>query len=386
MPNHTAFTSLSSRCLYTIGWISALPLERAAAVAMLDAQHGQPCDFVQSRSDPNSYIWGSIGAHNVVIASLPAGEYGLVSADNIATNLLSSFPEVRLGLMVGIGAGIPRPDTDIRLGDVVISQPRGRTGGVVQYDFIKAIQGGIVQRMGFMNSPPRLLLSAVSALQAQHECQPSEIPQFLAEMITNFPWMARSHGLPGYIYQGSSNDRLFNAAYQHAGGRDCSNCDPTRQVWRPERSSNNPQVHYGLIASGNTLVKDSHTRVSLLRQIGEECICFEMEAAGLMNQFPCLVIRGICDYADSHKNDNWQRYAAATAAAYAKELLKYVPRQDVGETQKALDTMRQDNYYSPIKLPVNKREVLEYSARQDGKGLQDPGASFAFHRSDFWPI
>lgn len=77
-----------------------------------------------------------------------------------------------------------------------------------------------------------------------------------------------------------------------------------------------------------------------MEDIGEECICFEMEAAGLMNHFPCLVIRGICDYADSHKNDRWQRYASATAAAYGKELLGYVPTKDLQETQRAFDILK----------------------------------------------
>jgi len=58
-------------------------------------------------------------------------------------------------------------------------------------------------------------------------------------------------------------------------------------------------------------------------------LCFEMEAAGLMNSFPCLVIRGICDYADSHKNKKWQAYAAATAAACAKEVLSVIPPAEV---------------------------------------------------------
>lgn len=49
-----------------------------------------------------------------------------------------------------------------------------------------------------------------------------------------------------------------------------------------------------------------------------------MEAAGLMNRFPCLVIRGICDYSDSHKNKNRQGWAAMTAAAYTKDLLKEI--------------------------------------------------------------
>jgi nucleoside phosphorylase len=60
-----------------------------------------------------------------------------------------------------------------------------------------------------------------------------------------------------------------------------------------------------------------------------DIICVEMEAAGLMDSFPCLVIRGICDYADSHKNKKWQPYAAATAAAYMKEILSIILAQEV---------------------------------------------------------
>lgn len=51
-----------------------------------------------------------------------------------------------------------------------------------------------------------------------------------------------------------------------------------------------------------------------------EVLCFEMEAAGLMNTLPYLAICGICDYTGSHKNKNWQEYAAAVAAAYATPL------------------------------------------------------------------
>lgn len=305
---------------------------------MLDVEHTRPRDFAQPRSDTNSYTWGSIGEHNIVIASLPAGEYGTASAAGVAITLLSSFPEVRFGLMVGIGAGVPRQDRDVRLGDVVVSRPHGRSGGVVQYDFVKAIQRGQLERMGSLNSPPKVLLNAVSAIQAQHGLEPSRVPGFLTQMVTRFPRMAQSQqGLPGYVHQGSDNDQLFEATYPHSIEGDCSPCDSSQQLPRSPRPSTEPWIHYGVIASGNTLIKDAATRMSLVRQTGEDCICFEMEAAGLMNQFPCLVIRGICDYADSHKNDNWQRYAAAVAAAYAKELLDFIPAQDVSSSVPAIE-------------------------------------------------
>jgi hypothetical protein len=90
-------------------------------------------------------------------------------------------------------------------------------------------------------------------------------------------------------------------------------------------------VHYGTIASGSQVMKDATTRDMVSLEFGG-VLCFEMEAAGLMNDFPCLVIRGICDYADSHKNKKWQPYAASTAAAYAKEVLSVIPGSEVAIT------------------------------------------------------
>ena len=152
----TTLRALDSPDKYTVGWIAALPIERAAATAMLDEQHRKPLNFIKPPNDKNSYTWGQISDHNVVIASLPAGVYGTVAATSTAVQMLSSFPQIRVGLMVGIGAGIPRPDqdVDIRLGDIVVSQPSGNSGGVVQYDFGKAKTGDRFERIGFLNSPP----------------------------------------------------------------------------------------------------------------------------------------------------------------------------------------------------------------------------------------
>lgn len=80
------------------------------------------------------------------------------------------------------------------------------------------------------------------------------------------------------------------------------------------------------------VMKHGMTRDRLAEKHG--ILCFEMEAAGLMNLLPCLVIRGICNYSDSHKNKKWQGYAALTAAAYAKELLSVVPVYHVYNMQK----------------------------------------------------
>jgi hypothetical protein len=160
-------------------------------------------------------------------------------------------------------------------------------------------------------------------------------------MLRRYPKMRKSTKRdPGYFYQGLEYDRLFLASSDHVPGLGCQGCDAAGEVQRDTRGNTDPEIHYGIIASGNTLVSDAREREKLLEDIGEDCICFEMEAAGLMNSFPCLVIRGISDYADPHKNDRWQQYAAATAAAYAKELLAYVPKRDVQDTKRALEVLQ----------------------------------------------
>ncbi|KAJ1323274.1 adenosylhomocysteine nucleosidase [Microdochium nivale] len=335
--------ALNSPDSYTIGWIAALPIERAAAEAMLEEHHACPNGFVKHQRDTNVYTWGRLGEHNIVITSLVAGVYGTASAAKTASCLLTSLPSIRIGLMVGIGGGIARPDKnhDIRLGDVVVSQPDGRMGGVCQYDFIKAKAGGKRDLTGFLRPPPTVLLNALASLQAHHERKDSNVPRYLQEMLEKNPKMGRSSKEgPGFAHQGIENDRLFKASYNHVTGVDCRRCIVDAEVRRRVRNTTDPNIHYGIIASGNTLVKDAVERDRIVDNVDEDLLCFEMEASGLMDHFPCLVIRGICDYSDSHKNDRWQQYASATAAAYAKEVLAYVPAAKVQETKRALEVLQ----------------------------------------------
>jgi nucleoside phosphorylase len=334
---------LDSPDSYAVAWIAALPIERAAAEAMLDEEHATPIGFTRHQTDANVYTWGRVGEHNIVIASLAAGVYGTTSAATTASQLLASLPSIRVGLLVGIGGGIARPDEgrDIRLGDIAVSQPDGTTGGICQYDLVKAKSGDKRERKGFLRPPPTVLLNALASIQADHERKDSKVPFYLQQMLEKNPKMGkRSKQNPGYSYQGLDNDRLFKASCDHVPGPDCRGCDMADEVQRDPRDTTDPEIHYGIIASGNTLVKDAATRDRIVADVGEDCICLEMEAAGLMNHFPCIVIRGICDYADSHKNDRWQRYASATAAAYAKELLAYVPAAEVHETKRALEVLQ----------------------------------------------
>lgn len=347
--------SLVSTELYTVGWIAALAHEWAAAVAMLEERHGKPQDYEKRHSDTNTYHWGQIGGHNVVITLLAAGVIGTTSAATTAIFMLSSFPNIKMGLMVGIGAAIARPleGQDIRLGDVVVSQPGEDSGGVVQYDLGKSSvtnsirDGGHPQHKielrGSLNSPPLAVLKALNVLKGKFLMEKSKIQQLVKEMLERFPDMAENENDDlGYSYQGQHRDRLFEASCLHTGRTGCKDCDSSGEVRRDaRRNPDRPRIHYGVIASGNILVKDAADRDSIFEKTGEKCLCIEMEAAGLMNDFPCLVVRGICDYADSHKNDRWQTYAAATAAAFAKEFLRSVDNADLARTPKASDVMRE---------------------------------------------
>ncbi|KAH7035838.1 uncharacterized protein B0I36DRAFT_240326, partial [Microdochium trichocladiopsis] len=260
---------------YAVGWVSALPRELKAALACLDEQHET---LPRDKNDYNEYAFGRIHEHNVVLACLPSGTYGTNSAANVAVHMRRSFPSIRFLLMVGIAGGIPFP-ADVRLGDVVVGQD------IVQHDLGKDVKGD-----EFVSTAPKHVLHsslATTPARVQAELRPGWHRSIVSKM-------RHSRGL-----QNPHLDRtkLFDGLY-HA----------------------KPVVHYGTIASGNQVVKNARKRdeIGLLHN----ALCIEMEAAGLDHDFPNLVIRGVCDYADSHKKKEWQDYAAATAAAFAKRFLR----------------------------------------------------------------
>ena len=304
---------------YTVACICPMGVELAAAKALLDEIH----PHLPTQRDQNVYVLGEMGEHNVVIAVLP--EIGNNAAAALAIQLLIDFPYIRFGLLVGIGGGVPDNEEDgddIRLGDVVVSKPTTALAGVVQYDLGKYSSGGGFERTGALNKPPALLRASVENLAADHRIKGSQVSHYLADMLQKYPAMKEK-----YAHPGAQRDQLFQANYPHPGGPNCKNCDRQRVIDREPRRNLQPKFHYGTIGSANTVVKDAALREELRRSLNLKCV--EMEAAGLMDSFPCLVIRGICDYADSHKNTIWQPYAAATAAAYMKELLSVIPGQEV---------------------------------------------------------
>lgn len=333
---------LNDVAIYRIGWIAPLAIEQTTAFASLDEEHDEPENFRRPEEDHNAYTWGRIKNHYVVIVSLGADTYGTVNASVIATTMRISLPHIRVGLLVGIGAGLNVLEADIRLGDVVVSHPGGTVGGVIQYDLIKN-GNGPPERVGFMARPPAALLQALGKLRSRHDLEDSQVPEILEEMFKRRPKMQKT----GYVHPGPEHDCYYN-----------SDDSDAVVVPRTDRGTTDPSIHYGIIASGNRLIKSALERELVLSQLKEKCICLEMEAAGVMNSFPSLVIRGICDYADAHKNNEWQKYAAMTAAAFATELLTCLDARHV-ENTKPLEAVMADG-----ELLSDSNEAMYLSAKQ----------------------
>lgn len=324
------------RQAFTVGWICAVKTEYVAACELLDEEY-PPLPSV-SCHDNNAYTLGRVDDHDVVVACLPKGRYGIASAATVAKDMLRSFESIRVGLMVGIGGGAPGDKHDIRLGDVVVGCPVGRSGGVLPYRFGKAVQDKDFEMTGSLNSPPTSLLTALNQLDTIHERKGNRIADTVRAMVARNPRVREK-----YQYPGAEKDRWYESSFSHVDSNvgcevSCGHAVPPviRRLRRPF-DPEGPVVHYGIIASADQLMKDAVARDRLSQQHG--VLCFEMEAAGLSNDFPCVVVRGICDYSDSHKNDEWQGYAAATAAAFAKELLQVLPKRAVAESRRAVDAL-----------------------------------------------
>ncbi|PYH93839.1 purine and uridine phosphorylase [Aspergillus ellipticus CBS 707.79] len=257
---------------FQIGWICALPIEAAAAQEIFDETFGALEE--QDDADSNIYTLGRIGRHYVVLTCL-GGNYGMTSATTAANHMTRTFSKsLRIGLLVGIGGGIPSAAHDMRLGDIVVSHPTGTCGGVIQCHVGKIERDGKLIRTGSLNSPPRLLLAAAAQMRAAELTDDPCYPSYIEEIIQRSSRTRQTFCRPS-----QESDRLFHSQYEHPTGEaTCEGCSAEREVEREERH-HEPLPHYGIIASGN-IIKHGGTRDRIQRETG--ALCFEMEATGLM--------------------------------------------------------------------------------------------------------
>ncbi|KAI6308809.1 hypothetical protein MCOR29_009167 [Pyricularia oryzae] len=285
---------------YHVAWIAPVSdLELLPSRLMLDEEHDAP-DY-DTAYDDNVYTCGALAGHNVVIATCAPGMTGNVNAGRVTGSMFKTFSSIRMAMLVGIGGGVPRaepsddPTEDVHFGNVVVGWPGDGGPACIYYDSGRWHTDGEFEVFGTINRPDQMLLNALGKLVSDHEMDRSTFDVH--------------------------RKRLLQSKYNRN----------SQLVQRPERTGEEATgfiFHRGRIATGNAVVKDGERR----DQIRDQCngaLCIEMEAAGVDAGRPCLVIRGISDYADSHKGDVWRSYAAGNAAVFARELLSKIPPSSV---------------------------------------------------------
>lgn len=323
-----------------IAILCALTLEADAVESLFDRQW--TAGYNRSEGDTNTYTLGIIGRHGVVLVHMPG--MGTTYSATVATCCRSTFPGISLALVVGICGGVPfsQDGAELFLGDVAISD------GLVRYDFARQYPDGCLIKNSVSESARKLPVEILGYLA---KLKGLNARQRLRERANEY--LTTLSNVLGVLAPGVDEDILFESTYSHkhhppsscnvcigdsgvltgmicgqARSASCKElkCDIGRSVARKRqreaagnRGNQYPAVHFGKFGSGDKVMKSGQDRDRIARSEG--IIAFEMEGAGAWDILPCVIIKGICDYSDSHKDKRWQLYAASTAAAYAKAFL-----------------------------------------------------------------
>ena len=351
----------SSRDSFEVAIICALHREYNAVIPLFTEMWDQQSEedeensFGRAEGDTNIYANGRIGNHNVVLVLLH--KMGKRAAAGTAAQIAMSYTRISLALVIGVCGGIPRcrrdgQNMDILLGDVIVSTK------IKEFDYGREYPDGIVTKNTAEDQPGKPNNNISSLLQVlQSDLSLSafrqKTPEYLKAIRDGTPYQPQKYSFPG-----RESDKLFRADYRHKHQvtptcecarwqnardpvckaslkADCSDlkCDDAQLEPRQLESRQqfiakpeDPVFHFGAIASGDRVEKSGIDRDKYVEDLG--VIAFEMEGAGVWDVLPCLVVKAVCDYSDSHKNKKWQDYTAAVAAAAAKTILMLYPGRD----------------------------------------------------------
>ena len=352
----------SSREDFDIGIICALPLEYDAFSYIFDEFWDEDGDrYGRAAGDLNNYTTGRIGKYNVVLALL--SRMGKATAAGAAASFRVSYGNLRITLLVGICGGVPpvngSEEHEILLGDVVISKT------VVEYDLVKKYPDRFIRKDTFkdnLSKPNKDVSNLLVMFETDRGLE--RLQRKTASFLQRLQANAIQKGRRKYNYPGTVKDKLFESSYRHRHHesptcicRDCkgdadpvcegaieSTCDDLdceekylvkdrkrleiKQQLEQEMSdqAQEPAVHVGSFASGNIVMKSARDRDDIAKKEG--VIAFEMEGAGIWEEVACIVVKGVCDYADCHKSKEWQHFAAATAASASKAILEQYIQTD----------------------------------------------------------
>jgi len=331
---------------FQIAIICALPLEYDAVSLLFDQfwdEEGE--QYGRAQGDANTYTSGRIGKYDVVLVLLP--NMGTAAAAGAAASFRSSYPGLKLAFLVGVCGGVPGTGAnEALLGDVVISKTVQHGLGK-QYPNAFVTKDTVDDNLGRPNKDIRSLIASFETELGRERLQ-RMASQYLKDLQST---AARKRRRCNYQYPGAAEDKLFAATYRHRhrAPQSCSICDSktdgfceeaartscaelncdegqlvprqsleTKRNLKPD-DAQCPEILIGRIASGDTVMKSGEHRDQIAKQ--QNVIAFEMEGAGAWDEVPCIVVKGICDYADSHKSKTWQPFAAATAASVMKAVL-----------------------------------------------------------------
>ncbi|KAK1839638.1 Nephrocystin-3-like protein 2 [Colletotrichum chrysophilum] len=324
---------------FHIAVICALPREYDAAILAFDETWNEDGEVHgPSLGQKNNHKTGRIGVHNVVLVLL--ANMGKVSAANEVARLRSIYTGLELAVLTGICGGVPSPGTDneILLGDVVISK------SVIQYDLGRQYPGKFSRKDTVddnLSRPNKDLRTFLAIYETQHGL--NGLQRQAMKVLSNIQQMAvKAQYQTCYYRPAAEEDTLFkpNYLHRHQGQSGCGcderiacdgaikasckelKCDVRHQVPRKRLKSKTQElrIHIGRVGSGDTVMKSGEHRDRIAAEQG--IIAFEMEGAGVWEEIPCIIVKGVCDYADSHKNKLWQDFAAITAASVTRALLE----------------------------------------------------------------
>lgn len=300
---------------FEVAIICALQSEADAVEALFDKSWGNDGEmYGKAPGDTNAYTTGMIGLHNVVLAHMP--KIGKKSAASVASSFRSSFGGIKLALLVGICGGVPQGNDgeEILLGDVIISD------GLIEYDFGRqypdkfARKDTLQDSLSAPNMEIRSLLVKLKGMRSRMRLRDNAC-HYLIELEQNL-------GVEKTRYPGVDTDELFEPTYRHKhsdfpGCTICTKCEnkegevcetalrlscselkcnknnlvPRSRLLKAKETTTlqQPMVHFGLIASGDTVMKSGGHRDAIATK--DKIIAFEMEGAGVWENFPCVVVK-----------------------------------------------------------------------------------------------
>ncbi|EHK48490.1 hypothetical protein TRIATDRAFT_54264, partial [Trichoderma atroviride IMI 206040] len=350
-----------SRDEFEVALVCSLPLEYDAVSLLFDQFWDENGDrYGRAIGDPNTYTTGRFGNFDVVLVLLP--NTGQVSAASATASLRSSYPGLRLVILTGICGAVPSSAAgdEILLGDVIISKT------VVQYDYGTQYPDNFVAKDTTEDSlgrPDKNIRSLVAVLETARERERIEeraavLLEQMQDLVAKKP---RRRNADTYQYPGAASDKLFESEYRHKhrNSPQCL-CEQSHKYWHPvceksrdlacdilgcddkhvirrqrlgitlqkggSKGNRIPSVFIGRFGSSDKILSSGEHRDRIAKHYG--ILAFDTEGAGVWDELPCIIVKVACNYADSHTDNRWQNFAAATAASVSKSLVERYTKTD----------------------------------------------------------